>query len=165
MSASQVLPPLQRAFARDHKIFIQGLKHTLEALRRGADAEARRLADELDQAVGAHLEFEEEVFYPTLRAALGDDWVGQLYDEHDAGQRAVAELLEQPERPRLAPAVRARLIAGLETALEHALSCGTLVSRLRTVGADEQEQMLERYREIARRARRWTALTSPRAVA
>lgn len=69
---------LREAFLEDHKHLTRGLTRTLEALRDGDDASAIRLADTMDQAVGPHMAFEEEVFYPKLAGILVEGFVGRL---------------------------------------------------------------------------------------
>lgn len=86
--------PLHKAFLEDHKVLIRGLARIRAALIDGDVAAAARTADEIDRAVGAHMRFEEKVFYPKLRSKLGDEFVDQLYSEHGMGQAAVRLLIE-----------------------------------------------------------------------
>ena len=46
----------------------------------------------------------------------------------------------------------------LETAMDHALSCGTLLSHVTSKDAAEQQRLLDRLEDISRRGHRWTEL-------
>lgn len=149
--------PLTAAFTEDHRSFTRGLSRILKALKSGDDATAVRLADELDRAVGPHIEFEEQVFYPEVAKSRGKEFTRELYREHRVGQSALKALLE-PGRTTFSAAEREDLVSRLETAMDHALSCGTLLSHITTRGEAEQERMLQELRQASRRGRRWTEL-------
>ena len=148
--------PLERAFLEDHREFTSGLYRILKALRSEDDATAVGLAKQLDRAVGAHIEFEEEQFYPALRERLGSGVVTQLYGEHATGQRAIAGLVALEEGTRMGSDRRAELVEALERTLEHASSCGSLLSHLSALSPGCRAELLERLREIRRRPTRWT---------
>ncbi len=149
---------LARAFTDDHRVFTRGLSRILKALRRDDPATAVALAKELDRAVGPHIEFEEQVFYPVLVESLGKDFVSQLYREHRIGQTAVSVLVSHPQGEPLPAEARDRLIGQLETAMDHALSCGTLLSHVTSRDAADQLRMLEQLEDFSRRGHRWTEL-------
>jgi len=144
-------------FQEDHQILTRGLHAVLEALRRGDDDAARALAESMDRDAGAHMQFEEQVFYPELRARLGDEFVDQLYREHAIGQRAVRALLSS-EGAQLTNDARRAIIGQLETAHEHVLSCGTIASALAELAPAQQDEMLARLDAMRTRHRRWTDL-------
>ena len=156
---------LATAFTDDHRVFTRGLSRILRALRRDDHATAVALAEELDRAVGPHIEFEEQVFYPILVESLGRDFVRQLYREHRIGQDAVGALIAHPREKPLPASDRDRLIEQLETAMEHALSCGTLLSHVTSKDAAEQQRLLDRLEDIGRRGNRWTELPAGRGSA
>lgn len=142
---------LEREFAKDHQVLTRGLARVLDAVEEGDLDRARALADELDREAGPHIRFEEEVYYPRLRSRLGEDFVEQLYGEHDEGQEAIRSLLrsEGPLQPD-------EVAHHLRTALEHALSCGTLLSHLEGLSDEEREKMVEQLRELREQSVRWT---------
>ena len=153
--------PLASAFTDDHRRFSRGLSRILSALKKDDHATAVALAEELDRAVGPHIEFEEEVFYPILVESLGREFVSQLYREHRVGQAAVSALVSHPSGEPVPADVRDRMIEQLETAMDHALSCGTLLSHVTCKDSAEQQRMLEQLEEISRRGHRWTELPIP----
>ena len=68
-----------------------------------ASSEARRnLAEEICTQLTVHASIEEEIFYPALRDATGDDEaVDDALDEHQGVKELVAELLAgDPSDPR-----------------------------------------------------------------
>jgi hypothetical protein len=149
---------LKDAFIEDHQTLTRGLSRLLELVRQGEFDEASRAARELDRAAGPHIEFEENAFYPEVRKTRGEAYVDNLVDEHHSGLEAVRSLskLEPGDVPEAAE--RDRLVLDLERVLDHAVSCGTLLSHVTSLPEDEQERFLaelERYRELAHK---WTEL-------
>ncbi len=132
----------------------RGLFRIRNALQAGDLGLAVRTADEIDQGVGPHIQFEEEVYYPALRNALGGGFVDQLYREHEVGRGAIRSLLQRQGDDPLDDAERETIIAQIDTMLEHALSCGTLLSHLEVLSEEEKADMLaglQRFREAKRR--------------
>jgi hypothetical protein len=153
---------LREAFHQDHRVLVRDLKALREALLSRDVGEATRLADELDRAVGPHMQFEEEVFYPTLEKVLGRKFVDNLYDEHAEGQAAVRALGARPEGEPFRREERDRLLVQVELALNHALSCGTLTSHLAALSPEVRSEMLVQLLEIRARGGRWTELHTVR---
>lgn len=152
--------PLHDAFLEDHRKLTRGLLRLLGTLKENDVGAAQKEADELDRLAGPHMEFEETVFYPTLEKLLGSEFVDQLYHEHGLGQDAVRALLAHEAATPLPEKEQRRLVGQVEMALEHALSCGSLLSHLAAVGEADQRAMLHRLIELRSRGRRWTELSS-----
>ncbi len=148
---------LVEAFEEDHRHLTRGLHQLLEAVRRGDVSAAREVAKEVDRVVGCHIDFEERVFYPQLLDHLGSEYVDRLYSEHDAGKEALRTLLAEPAQS-LAPVALEKIASDLEIALEHALSCGTLLSHLDGLPPEQLEVMADRLEEARELGRRWTEL-------
>lgn len=154
--------PLHTAFLEDHQLLMGGLAGIRTALQEGDVATAVRLAQELDTAAGPHMQFEEEIFYPELEKKLGHEFVERLYGEHEVGRRAVAALLELGPEGELEDEARAVLIADIETTLEHALSCGTLLSHVDEQDAEARATLLKQLLDLRRSGARWTQLPERR---
>lgn len=152
---------LHDAFLTDHKQLTRGLSAILRALRAGDTERAFRLASELDEAVGPHMQFEEEVFYPEVEKILGREFVDQLYAEHALGQRAIRSILAHGQRGELAGEIET-LIRDLETTLQHAFSCGTLLSHLDALPADETATLLRKLQELRSSEIHWSMLPERR---
>jgi hypothetical protein len=154
--ASQEREALIAAFEEDHRRMTRGIERLRELIAAGDVAGAVATAERLDVDAGGHIEFEEEVFYPFLRARLGDEAVNRFYQEHAAGQRAVEVVRGIDPGVELTDEQRNELLADLQTARDHALSCGTLVSHLENLDLSDAAAMREEL-ERARRARhRWS---------
>ncbi len=140
----------------------RGLHALTEALRHGELGDAVRQADELDRAVGPHIAFEERVYYPQLRRVLGDAFVQKLYGEHTVGVHAVQHLIAHDPACPLDAAETERLLDDLETAFEHAKSCGTLLSHLEHLPEEAQHRMLEQLEAMRTSGVRWTEVSTRR---
>lgn len=150
--------PLTMAFLEDHRQLMRGLNRLRETLERGDVSAAIELAKQIDRMVGAHIEFEEEVLYPKVAESETREFVRQLYDEHHAGLRAVEHLRKRSAEKALSPDEQARLVADTQTMVDHAASCGTLLSHLTALDADRQSTILERLMELRDQGHRWSEL-------
>lgn len=134
----------------------------LNALRRALQAEdfeaARVVADELDVAVGPHIAFEERCFYPALKQMLGGQFVAQLYREHGCARRALEGLAALTPGAPPSAADKATINQAVDVALEHAHSCGTLVSHVDRIDPSEQDRLLARLKEFRELGMRWSDL-------
>ncbi len=146
---------LAQMFLDEHQHLTRGLYEIHQALKKNDLQTAAHQAEVMDCLVGAHMEFEEEVFYPELATRLGDEFVSRLYDEHDEGQLAVKTLLSG-RVAELDDEGRTRLLGQVEIALDHAISCGTLLSHIGDLDPAEEERVLERWQEIRARSPRWS---------
>ncbi len=153
-----VASPLGEAFVEDHRHLIRGFADLKKALEGGDPAEARRIADPLDRAAGPHIRFEEEVLYPRVAEARGQSFADHLYGEHAVGRDVIRRVLDLPSGSLQEPALRDRVVAGAQTALDHALSCGTLLSHLTTLDTGQQAELLAVLESMRRQATRWTEL-------
>jgi DNA-binding PadR family transcriptional regulator len=153
---------LRDAFLHDHQQLTRGLTAIGEALRSNRTSEASELARALDRAVGAHIEFEETVYYPALERELGREFISQLYDEHAHGKGALRTLVSLDPAGQLGADERAELAQQIDKMLEHALSCGTLLSHLDSLDTARHEQLLGKLRALNRTPKRWTQLSETR---
>jgi hypothetical protein len=149
---------LRDAFLEDHRALTRGLTRLVQALQQNDVALAVQLAEQLDRTVGAHMEFEEHVFYPELEKVLGAEFVSRLYHEHELGQGAVRSLVAHDPGAPIDEDQRTELIGQLQTALEHALGCGTLLSHVAALDADAQAAMHAQLLAIRNTGTRWSTL-------
>jgi hemerythrin-like domain-containing protein len=153
------LSALQQEFLDDHRVLIAGIKGIIEALEGGDSAKAVALASELDRQAGAHMAFEEEVFYPRLAEVYGEEFVTQMVSEHEAGQRAVRTLLAKNHDQPLTAEQREHVLEDLDVALKHVMSCGTMLSELSSGAEGQDARALERLRRLRDQGERWTGRT------
>lgn len=149
---------LEEEFAADHRELTRGFARLLELLQSGNDEEARGLADHIDQVAGPHVEFEETVLYPAVARAEGQDFAAQLYAEHRTVFDAVAWLLEHSAEEPIDESTRQRLIEQVQTGLDHAVSCGSLMGHLTALEESQHETFLKQLLECRESGRRWTEL-------
>lgn len=147
---------LAKAFLEDHKHLTQGFSSLLRALEEDDIAKASEIANDIDRLAGPHIEFEEEFFYPVVERSRGREYVSRLYKEHGAGLQVVKSLREREKK--LDPKETEALVTAARTALDHAVSCGTLLSHVTTLGEQEQADLLQKLLDLRKHGRRWTAM-------
>jgi hemerythrin-like domain-containing protein len=153
---------LREEFLADHRKMTQGLSKLIDLLESGDVGGAVRKARQLDRVIGPHIEFEEKRFYPEVRKARGENYVRNLYDEHQSGVEAIRALEAIEEgSPQLDDASRQRILKQLRIALEHAFSCGTLLSHVTSLAKSEQDALLEELERFRSEAHLWTELEKP----
>ena len=156
------LPELARAFAEDHAVLGRGFHAISEGLRSGEVASAREAAIRLDPEAGAHIAFEEEVFYPALVPRLGKADVRRLWTEHDDGLAVIRALIALPPDGALFSAERAELLERSETMETHIAECGDLFAAMSKMPADDQAEMYAKLVEWRNKAPAWTGYAASR---
>jgi hemerythrin-like domain-containing protein len=150
------LSTLQQEFLDDHRKLTRDLKSLLASLERGDLGEAIAVATELDRDAGAHMAFEEEVFYPRLARVHGQPFVDRMVDEHETGQRAVKRVLDLQSGAELTESQHDELVADLRVALGHVLSCGTMLSELDSGESTADRRALDRLRQLRAEGELWS---------
>jgi len=85
------LPAAFAMLAKDHK----AVNSLFKQYEKGEDTEKRTILQSICAALTAHAKLEEEIFYPALRAAFGDEGVDLLDEatvEHATLKALIAEL-------------------------------------------------------------------------
>ena len=156
MSNTEALKNLNAAFVEDHRKLIRGYRDAKLAIEANDREAAQVIAGRLDREAGPHIEFEERFLYPIVAAARGEDYAARLYQEHTA---TLQTLIELQTAASMDEAARQRWLAGLQEGLEHAATCGTLLSHLETLPAEQQEELLETLTSLRRKNSRWSELS------
>jgi hypothetical protein len=134
---------LLRAFQQDHAMLGRGFHELSCCLRDGDAAGACAAGRRIQQVAGAHIGFEEEVYYPALVPLLGEQAVRQMRQEHCCGIDAVSTLVARgPDLP-----LKARLLAQSEIMEEHIAECGDHFAALRRIPAAKQQELYEKLLE------------------
>jgi len=146
---------LKEAFLDDHREMTRGFVKLHECLEKGDWHAAKGLAAEIDRVAGPHIEFEESLYYPRLAPVVGATAIRHMYREHSVGLAVIREILSAdhsvPEASLLADfADRCRRM------LDHAHSCGVLVSHLAGLPEDEERELLKRLLKMRYDGRLWT---------
>lgn len=158
------LSELGEAFVEDHQHLTRGLNNILQALHRSDLQWAAQMAGELDIVAGPHIQFEEEVLYPVVAKECGKEFVNKLYHEHQLGKDALKILIQYQEGKTHSAQKLTQLIENLEIALDHVLSCGTLLSHMTNLDEQTQAEMLKKLQEYRNQKKRWTELPAHDAV-
>ena len=150
---------LTKAILEDHREMTRRIAGLLDALKRDDCKTAFQLAEELDRVAGPHIEFEEETFYPLLIEVRGREFVERLYHEHGEGRKAIEALLALKKAGEPLGTVRCKeLLQEVQTALDHAGTCGTLLSHVSALDESRQAKLLEKLQEARQRRHHWTEL-------
>jgi hypothetical protein len=151
-------PTLEEEFVNDHREMTRTIARLLEALRAGNDTDAVHIADELDRLAGPHIAFEEAVMYPEVARRRDRAFAERLYDEHRTALRGLRDLLGHREHLQLSAEERARITDDIQTGLDHAIACGTLLSYLTVLDERTKRLYLDRLTDLRGKQPRWTAL-------
>ena len=144
----------------DHRHLTQGLSNILQALRDDNLERAIQMAEDLDRVAGPHIEFEEELLYPEVGKSRSPDYVSRLYREHQVALAAVKALINSKTQGRLEPQLKEQILQNLKTGLDHAISCGNLLSHVTSLDQKRQDEMLARLLDLRRIGRRWSELST-----
>jgi hypothetical protein len=153
---------LRDAFIEDHQKMTKGLTELIRLVEADEMDRAARKARELDAVIGPHIEFEERRFYPQVQKSRGEDYVRNLYDEHQAGAEAIRALIAIDDPAGIHDAARKRILEQLRTALDHAFSCGTLLSHVTSLPDSDQAELLDDLKRYRREAHVWSELDETR---
>ncbi len=151
---------LQQAFVDDHQALTRGYRDLENAIESRDFATATKLAGELDKRAGPHIEFEERFLYPEVESVRGRPYSSRLYREHEAILGVLVEL--QAIIPGQPPSNEdvARWKEGLRQGMDHAATCGTLLSHLESQAPKQLEQLLGSLKELRSLGHRWSELKS-----
>lgn len=150
---------LRDAFVDDHRKMTQGYERLLTAIDAGDFASASNMAVRLDELAGPHIEFEERFLYPTVKSIRGEAYVSNLYDEHAKIVRAISEIASL--QPGASPTAQqaARWTTQLKHGLDHAASCGSLLSHLQVQSVEKQREYLQAIQRLRKGGTRWSELS------
>ena len=146
------------AFKEDHAVLGRGLHEISEYLRGGDLLAAKACGDRVDRQAGAHIAFEEQFFYPTLRRLLGDADVDRLYHEHGQGLSVIKALARLPEGAPLSEAERRTMLQDSEVMEAHVAECGELFGTMGRLPPVEQDALYRELVALREKAPRWTEL-------
>lgn len=149
---------LKKSFTDDHQAMIRGYRSLLGALNDGDFAAASRLSVQLDRSAGPHIEFEEQYLYPAVKASRGTAYVSKLYQEHRQVLAAITELRKLTAESIPSDEELAAWKQSLESGLEHAASCGTLLSHLEVLSEEQQRSYLDTIHRLRDEGHLWSEL-------
>ncbi len=155
MTSKQEGTDLFAAFREDHAVLGRGFFELAQSLRANDLEQARAAAVRLDRAAGAHIAFEEESFYPALRAFFDAGETQRMYDEHRLGLGVVQTLCEL-QQSDLAEDQRRQLLRDAEVMAQHIADCGALFETMGRLPSEQQSALFHELQDWRRRNPRWT---------
>jgi len=155
---SNISDELFKDFRDDHIVLGRGFSKISECLRDGDLDGAKEAARAVDRDAGAHIAFEERIFYPKLTDLLGEGEVARLYDEHKTGLAVIVALTsmrptERPDRQAIEG-----LLADSAIMEQHIAECGELFHALQELSEDERLELLGHLRHWRAMAPSWHEL-------
>jgi len=148
---------LEREFIEDHQKLTSAFQQVIDAVELNDPKRMCESAESLNRVAGPHMEFEERILYPQVGEDRGDGFEQKLLQEHQVARSAILSLTDREDVP-LATADRARIMEQLRIGLDHAISCGALLSHITVSSEERQQVMLQELRELRRKGIRWTEL-------
>jgi hypothetical protein len=151
---------LFKDFRDDHIVLGRGFGKISECLRAGDLERAEEAARAVDRDAGAHIAFEEKVFYPKLIDLLGEEEVARLYDEHKIGLAVIMTLTSMRPNERPGRQTIEVLLADSETMEQHIAECGELFHALARLPEVERVELLRHLRHWRAMGPSWHELQS-----
>ena len=153
---------LFNAFREDHAVLGRGLHELRSLVMSGDVAGLKTAAQNLDKAAGGHIAFEEEDFYPALKAFLSADEVAGMYDEHSHGAATLAAITElDPDMP-LQASQRQHLLDRIDEMEQHVSECGELFGAMGGLDDAAKDNLMERLQYWRKLAPTWTGFAASR---
>ena len=90
-------------------------------------------------------------------------YASRLYREHRIGLDSLKRLMHLKSSDQVEAGQIEKITKGLQTALDHAVSCGTLLSCLTSLDEKKLQQMLRKLLELQDQGRRWSLLSDEKA--
>jgi len=147
---------LFNAFREDHAVLGRGL-HELRSLVLADDVQSlQTAAQDLDKAAGGHIAFEEEDFYPALKAFLSAEEVEGMYAEHAHGAEALSNIAELDPNVTLSATQKQELLNRIDEMEQHVSECGELFGALGGLDEARKDDLLKRLQYWRELAPEWT---------
>ncbi len=107
---------------------------------------ARSLLDQTATLTGPHFRYEEESLYPSLVELFGEEYVEQLYGDHDRAIRTAKRLVQLAGQEALADDDVNEAVRGVRSVLPHVSDCQGLAIMVECL-SDAQVQAILDARE------------------
>ena len=152
---------LKREFIKDHQKLTRGFAQIIKAVKDCKWSDATAAAKKLNREGGPHIAFEEDVLYPRVAQSRSERSVRHLYEEHQDAIAAIQFLSTHSEGADIAPDTKVELVNKLQTSLDHAVSCGTLLSYLTVLDESVQDELLAKLEQHRAEGKSMTDLAVP----
>ena len=152
---------LKQEFIKDHQKLTRGFAQIIKAVKDCKWSDATAAAKELNREGGPHIAFEEDVLYPRVAQSRSEQSVRHLYEEHQDAIAAIQFLSTHSEGADITPDTKVELVNKLQTSLDHAVSCGTLLSYLTVLDESMQDELLAKLEQHRAEGKSMTDLAVP----
>ena len=151
---------LFNAFQEDHAILGRGL-HELRGFVMADDVRSlKTAAQDLDKAAGGHIAFEEEDFYPALKAFLSADEVEGMYAEHAHGAKTLSNIAELDPNIPLQATQKQGLLDRIDEMEQHVSECGELFGAMGGLDDANKGNLMKRLQYWRNLAPTWTGFAT-----
>lgn len=141
---------LIQEFHSDHQKVVGALFELRGAIAERDIPRVRAILASAEKLVGPHFKFEELHLYPALQRFLGESYTQKLYNEHDGVFRSVRRIAELAGKDSWSNAEHESANTNLELIYEHPIACDGLSLWMERIPAGEQDQLLDKMREVRR---------------
>ncbi len=148
---------LIQEFHSDHQKVVTALFELRLAIAARDVARVRTILNEAEGLVGPHFKFEELYLYPALERFLGESYVKRLLNEHDGIFRSVKKLAQLVQKEPWSRAEASSAEANLDLIYEHPISCDGLSLWMERLSSEEQQELLDKMKEVRRQGTRLSA--------
>lgn len=148
-AATALADRFAQLFREEHRQIRDRLLDVLEAFKNRDLARARDLLGEISALAGPHFRYEEESLYPALTDLFGEEYIEELFQDHDraiAGARRLVELAGKTDLTEDEVAEAVRIVRGI---LPHVSDCDGLSIMVERVPETSVQEILSR-RDAAR---------------
>jgi beta-galactosidase beta subunit len=152
---------LEQEFVKDHQKLTRGFTQIIKAVKDCKWSDAAAAAKELNREGGSHIAFEEDVLYPRVAQSRSEQSVRHLYEAHQDAIAAIQLLLTHSEGANFTPDTKLELVDKLQTGLDHAVSCGTLLGYLTVLDEKMRDELLAKLEQHRAEGKSMTDLAVP----
>ena len=138
-------------FRDEHRQVRDTLLRLMQAFNERDLPRVRSLLDQTATLTGPHFRYEEEAVYPALTEFFGDEYVEQLYGDHDRAIRTAKQLVELAGKEALTDDDVKAAVRGVRSVLPHVSDCQGLAIMVECL-SDAQVQAILDTRERSLKA-------------
>lgn len=103
----------------------------------------RSLLDQTATLTGPHFRYEEEALYPSLVEIFGEEYIEQLYGDHDRAIRTAKRLVQLAGQEALADDDVQEAVRGVRSVLPHVSDCQGLAIMVECLSDTQVQAILD----------------------
>lgn len=157
---TEIKDRLFEEFREDHAVLGKGFYQLAERIRAADAAGARHCADKIDREAGSHIFFEEEDFYPALKAYLSAEEIENMYREHADGRSLLQDILVLTDKALDSQDLQQQLLQRVQGMQTHISDCGELFGAMGGLDVNQQAELLRKLEHWRLKAPHWLDQTA-----